>query len=103
MIFFGDDHYFFFNTFVQVLDTSKKHEFVLGSDTVGVYSCRATVRGYKEIRAEARVLMFGPPKILDNSDTNVDTRLGAEAVMTCDSFALPLPNNVSNAIMDKNL
>ena len=90
-----------FNAFVQVLDTSKKHEFVLGSDTVGVYSCRATVRGYREIRAEARVLMFGPPKILDNSDTSVDTRLGAEAVMTCDSFALPLPNNVNNAIMER--
>ena len=101
MIFFCDDHYLYFISLVQVLDTSKKHGFVLGSDTVGVYSCRATVRGYKEIRAEARVLMFGPPKILDNSDTSVDTRLGVEAVMTCDSFALPLPNNVNNAIMEQ--
>ena len=78
-----------------LLSQSTSLSITLSSATVGSYTCRVTVRGYKEIRAEARVLMFGPPKILDNSDTSVDTRLGVEAVMTCDSFALPLPNNVT--------
>ena len=78
----------------QVLKTTTELKFVLGPDTAGSYTCRATVKGYKEIRAKARVLMFGPPRILDNSDTSVDTRIGTEAAMTCDSFAIPLPDKV---------
>ena len=38
--------------------------------------------------------MFGPPKILPTSDKIVTVRLGAEAVLTCDSFAIPLPDKV---------
>ena len=39
--------------------------------------------------------MFGPPKILPTSDKIVTVRLGAEAVLTCDSFAIPLPDKVT--------
>ena len=84
----------------QVLDSTNSITFVLGDDTLGTYTCRVTVKGYKEIRTKAKVYQYGPPKILgDTSTAVVDSRVGAaEAVLTCDSFAIPLPEKVNQQV-----
>lgn len=64
-----------------------------GDDTIGSYECRVTVKGYKEITASARVWQNGPPKILSTSSGTVSARRGSDAVLTCDSFAIPLPKH----------
>ena len=56
--------------------------------------CRVTVRGYKEIRSSAQVFQYGPPKILPSSDSVVTAKIASDAVLTCDSFAIPLPAKV---------
>ena len=56
---------------------------------------RVTVEGYKEIRTGARIFQYGPPSILDTSSSHSSAHLGGEAKLTCDSFAIPLPEKVS--------
>ena len=55
---------------------------------------RVTVEGYKEIRTEARIFQYGPPSILDTSSSHSLAQLGGDAKLTCDSFAIPLPEKV---------
>ena len=42
----------------------------------------------------ARVFQFGPPSILDSSTSQTSAKLGEDAKLTCDSFAIPLPEKV---------
>ena len=59
-----------------------------------IFTCRVTVEGYKEIRTGARIFQFGPPSILDTSTSLAEAKLGADVKLTCDSFAIPLPEKV---------
>ena len=77
-----------------LLSQSTSLSITLSSATVGSYTCRVTVRGYKEIRSSAQVFQYGPPKILSSSDSVVTAKIASDAVLTCDSFAIPLPAKV---------
>ena len=62
-----------------------------------------TVEGYKEIRTQATVLQYGPPSILPSSSTSlVAAKLGSKVELTCDSFALPLPEKVIHFLVADN-
>ena len=77
----------------QMLHDASSYTITLGDDTVGLYECRVTVKGYKEIRAQATVYQYGPPRVLSSSSGTVSVRRGADAVLTCDTFAVPVPDN----------
>ena len=77
---------------LQVLDNSTSLSISVSESTMGPYTCRVTVKGYKEISSEAKVYMFGPPKILEDTEKIQVGKLGQEARITCDSFAIPLPD-----------
>lgn len=56
------------NRFPRVVGTSPTLHLVAAADTVGRYFCKATSPGYAEIRAEALVLLKGPPRIVSASE-----------------------------------
>lgn len=64
----------------------------MSDSTKGIYTCRVTVKGYKEITSKAEVYMKGPAKIKDETERIQTGRIGQEARVTCDSFAIPLPD-----------
>ena len=43
----------------------------ISESTVGLYLCRASVKGFKEVSASASVLMRGPPRILRSQRVQV--------------------------------
>ena len=77
---------------MQVLDNKTSISISLSASTVGSYTCRVTVKGYKEITSTAKVYMFGPPKILTSTERLRKSKIKEEAMLTCDSFAIPLPD-----------
>ena len=77
-----------------LLSQTTSYSFILSQETVGSYTCRVTVKGYKEIRSSAKVYQYGPPKILSSSDKIVTAKIASDTVLTCDSFAIPLPAKV---------
>ncbi len=65
----------------------------LSPSTVGVYLCRASVKGFKEVSASASVLMRGPPRILRRHPVQFGTE-GDTIRLTCDAFAIPPPETL---------
>ena len=78
-----------------LLSQTTSYSFTLSEATVGSYTCRVTVKGYKEIRSSAKVFQYGPPKILSSSDNSVMAKIASDTILTCDSFAIPLPAKVN--------
>jgi len=65
-------------------------------NTIGRYTCVARVPGYPEIRASSRVYQRGPPRILRTTERPAvqSGALGETLQLTCEAFALPVPDNI---------
>ena len=61
--------------------------------SIGKYICRASVKGFREISASAKVFMRGPPKIL-NTEAIFYGRVGSNVALSCDAFAVPPPATI---------
>ena len=87
---------------LKVLDNSSSLAISISDSTIGSYTCRVTVKGYKEISSTAKVYKFGPPKILESTEKIQTGKLRQEASLTCDSFAIPLPDKDITWTYNKN-
>lgn len=68
----------------------------VSANTIGRYTCVARVRGFPEIRASSRVYQRGPPRILRSTERSATQSgaLGETLQLTCEAFALPVPDNI---------
>ena len=48
------------------------------------------------------MFQFGPPKILENTEKIQTGKVGQDASLTCDSFAIPLPDKDITWTFNKN-
>lgn len=91
------------NRFPRVVGTSPTLHLVAATDTAGRYFCKATSPGFAEIRAEALVLLKGPPRIVSAAEQFAAGRDGTdEAVqLECVAESVPKANHVSWAYNGK--
>ena len=78
---------------MQVYDYDGNLTVRIDETSVGKYICRASVKGFREISASAQVLMKGPPRI-QNNQAIVYGRVGSNAELMCDAFAIPPPTTI---------
>lgn len=84
----------------RVVGTSPTLHLVAASDTAGRYWCKATSPGFVEIRAEAAVLLKGPPRIVSANEQFATTASraddGTDAVqLECVATSVPKAKHVS--------
>ena len=77
----------------QVYDYDGNLTVRIDETSIGKYICRASVKGFREISASAKVFMRGPPKIL-NTEAIFYGRVGSNVELSCDAFAVPPPATI---------
>lgn len=86
------------NRLPRVVGTSPSLHLVAASDTAGRYFCKATSPGFLEIRAEALVLLKGPPRIVSANEQFAAGRDGTAdgaVQIECVAQSVPKANHVS--------
>lgn len=86
----------------RVVGTSNILKITASIETAGRYFCKASSSGFPEIRAEATVILKGPPKIISPNEqypSNRDAENNFE--IECTAISIPSANHVSWAYNGK--
>lgn len=92
----------------RVVGTATQLIVIASLETAGRYFCKATSPGFAEIRAEALVLLKGPPRILSSNEqfaasaTAVDPA-GDAFDIECTAHSVPKANHVSWTYNDREI
>ena len=74
--------------FFQVVGSGPMLSFTLTNQSSGIYTCKATSKGFSPIRSEICVILRGPPQILQGREVQFG-RLGETVHVICEAKAVP--------------